>query len=218
MVPVKEMSRRPYGGETGDERAARRRDALVEVAFALVADEGWRQLRIEQVCRRAGLNKRYFYESFQDLDAVIGAVMRRLADDAIEVTLAALDPSAPQHEFVHGGISALVRHVTDDPRRARVLFGATPAGEAASAHRAAAIRKIVAAAAEQSRHYHAIANDPAFDLAAAVLVGGTSQAVLDWLDDPGGLSREEFIDELAALWDIIGDGAAKRARRRAARA
>jgi AcrR family transcriptional regulator len=218
MPPVKDTPRRPYAGETGDQRAARRRDALIEAAFALVAEEGWRQLRIERISRRAGLNKRYFYESFDDLDAVIGAVMRQLADDVIDVTLAALDPSAADHEFVHGGISALVRHVTDDPRRARVLFGATPAGEAASAHRAAAIRKIVAAAAEQGRSYHAIADGPLVGIAAAMLVGGTSQAVLDWLDEPRNVPREEFIDELAALWQIISDGAAKRARRRTATA
>jgi AcrR family transcriptional regulator len=216
MSAVKDTPRRPYAGETGHERAARRRDALIEAAFALVAEEGWRQLRIERICRRAALNKRYFYESFDGLDAVIGAVMRRLAEDAIDVTLAALDPSAPEEEFVHNGISALVHHVTDDPRRARVLFGATPAGEAASAHRAAAIRKIVAAVAEQGRSYGAIADDPVIDMAAAMLVGGTSQAVLDWLDEPRDIPREEFIDELAALWKIIGDGAAKRARRRAA--
>lgn len=216
MPTVKDRPRRPYAGETGDERAARRRDALIDAAFALVAEHGWRQLRIEQICQRAGLNKRYFYESFEDLDAVIGAVMRRLADDVIDVTLAALDPSAAQHEFVHSGITALVRHVTVDPRRARVLFGATPAGDAASVHRAAAIRKIVAAAAEQGRSYHAIADDPVIDMAAAMLVGGTSQAVLDWLDEPRAVPREAFIDELAALWEIIGDGAAKRARRRAA--
>ena len=215
MHPVKETPRRPYRGETADERAGRRRAVLIEAAFALVAAEGWRQLRIERICGEAGLNKRYFYESFDDLDAVIGAVMRRLADEAIDVTLGALDPSAPDDKLVHRAVSALVRHLTDDRRRARVLFGATPAGEAASAHRAAAIRKIVAAAAEQSRSHHAIADDPVIELSAAMLVGGTSQALLDWLDDPRAVPRDMFIDELAALWQIIGDGAGKRARRRA---
>ena len=69
-VEVNETPGRVYGGRTGDERAAARRDALVAAAFSLVAEEGWRGVNIEAVCRRAALNKRYFYESFEGLDAL----------------------------------------------------------------------------------------------------------------------------------------------------
>ena len=82
MAPVKHTQGRTYGGQTGDERAAARRDELVSSAFALVAERGWRELNIESVCRLAGLNKRYFYEGFRDLDGITAAVTERLAEDA----------------------------------------------------------------------------------------------------------------------------------------
>jgi AcrR family transcriptional regulator len=214
MAPVKEIPPRTYGGETGGERVARRRAALVEAAFALAAEEGWRALRIERICAGAGLNKRYFYESFKDLDALAAAVMRWLVDDVITVTLAATDPDAPQEEFIRTAISALVRNVTDDPRRARILFGATAAGEVESAHRTDAIHRIAATIAAEGRTMHEVSG-PVVDLTAAMLVGGTSQAVLDWLDGSLGTSREEFIEELVALWKTIGDGMALRAQKRA---
>jgi AcrR family transcriptional regulator len=215
MASVKE---RTYAGQTADERAAQRRDQLLAATFALVAEDGWRQLRIERICLRAGLNKRYFYESFEDLDAAIGALMSQLAEAAIAVTVAALDPSAPPAEFVRAAVTALVGYATDDPRRARVLFGATPAGEAASRHRLEAIRRIAAAAAAQGHSYHAIADDPIIELSAALLVGGTSHALLEWLDRRIPVSREQLIDDLTSLWQVVSDGAAARAREKAATA
>ena len=216
MSAVKDPARRSYAGLSGAQRAARRRDAIVEAAFALVAQDGWRALRIENVCRRAGLNKRYFYESFADLDAVVGAVMRRLADDAIAVTLAAPDPGAPPDVVVRDTITALVRHVTEDPRRARVLFGAVAPAEAAAEHRSAAIHQVIVAAAARGASLHGIDDARLLDLSAAMLVGGTGQAVLDWLDGRLGDSYDAFVDDLVALWQVIVEGTRRRALQRAA--
>jgi AcrR family transcriptional regulator len=214
MASVKDPQRRTYGGRTGDERAAGRRGALVEAAFALVAETGWRELSIEAVCRRAGLNKRYFYESFRDLDELTGAVIASLAEEAIAVTLAALDHDASRAQATYAGVGALVRHLTDDPRRARVLFGAVPAGDAAAGHRAVAIREVIATVAAEGRSFYGLVVDPAIELTAAMLVGGTSQAVLDWLDGRIDCSREQLVDDLAALWFAVGEATSVRIRAR----
>jgi AcrR family transcriptional regulator len=214
MAAVKGDHGRTYGGQTGSERAADRRDALRSAAFAIVAEQGWRDLTIEAVCRRARLHKRYFYESFADQDALIAAVTEHLAEEAIAVTLAAIDPAADGAAATRSAISAFVAHLVEDPRRARVLFGAVPAGDAAAGHRAAAIREVIATVAAQGRSIHALAEDPTVDLSAAMLVGGTSQAVLDWLDGRIDCNRDQLIDDLIVLWQSIGDTAASRVRGR----
>ncbi|WP_354701676.1 hypothetical protein DSM112329_02002 [Paraconexibacter sp. AEG42_29] len=214
MTPVKATPTRTYGGQTGDERLAQRRDDLATAAFALVAEHGWRRLTIETLCRAAGLNKRYFYESFGSLDAVIAAVTTRLADEAIAVTLAAIRPDDPADVVARRAVGAFVAHLTDDPRRARVLFGAVPAGDAAAGHRAAAIRQVITTVATHGRELHDLPAGPVIDLSAAMLVGGTSQAVLDWLDGELDYPREAFVDDLVALWQVIGDAASARARGR----
>lgn len=212
MTEVKPVEARDYGGETAATRAARRRAALVAAAFDLVSADGWRALRIDAVCRHAQLNKRYFYESFPGLDALIGAVMHQVAEDTITATLAALGPSGADDAGVRRGITAFVTHLTDDPRRARVLFGAVPAGDDAARHRDAAIHRLIATVAAQGRSHHALPDHPVVQTTAAMLIGGTSQAVLDWVDGHVTCSRAEFVDHLTALWLVLSDGAAARVR------
>ena len=211
MVDVKEP--RTYGGQTGLERAAGRREALLDAAFALVAEQGWRSLNVEGVCRRAGLNKRYFYDTFETLDALIGAVTTRLTDDAIAVTLGALDDTLPRDESTAAAIAAFIIHLTDDPRRLHVLFGAVPASDAAAGHRAQAMRDVIAMVAAQGRETYGLADDPTVDLTAAMVVGGTSQALLDWVDGSVTCSRDELIETVVDLWHAAGDAATARARR-----
>src|SRR4051794_17708544 len=211
-MPTVKAEGRVYGGRTGDERAARRREALLDAAFAEVAGRGWRGLAIDVICRRAGLNKRYFYESFAGIDALVAAVTARVADDAIAATLAVLDPDMPPAEYTRAGVGAFVAHLTDDPRRARVLFGVVGADDAASGHRAEAVRRIIATVASRGRDVHPIADPVRADLVAGFLVGGTSQAVLDWLDGRTPFTRAELVEELAALWTSLGETAVARDR------
>jgi AcrR family transcriptional regulator len=217
-VKVEETPSRIYGGRTGDERAAARREALVAATFSLVAEEGWRGVNIEAVCRRAGLNKRYFYESFEGVDGLISAVTAWLADDAIAVTLAALDPELPRDDSTGNAIAAFVTHLTDDPRRARVLFGAVPADDAAAGPRAAAIRRLIAIVEAQGRSIYSVSEErPAAELSAAMIIGGTSQAILDWLDGRAPCEREELVAHLTSLWLAIGDATEAQVRGRPSR-
>ena len=209
---------RTYAGQTGAERVAQRREALVQAAFALVAKDGWAQLRIERICQVAGLNKRYFYESFGDLDAVIEAVMNDLADDLIKVTVAAMDPNTPRPKLVRDGIAALVHHLIADPRRALVLFGESAGREAVARYRAAALQQTARAAVAQGRSVRILEeakSDPIIDVLGALLIGGTRHALLDWLGGRVNSDLEQFIDDLAALWLIAAEGAVARARARA---
>ncbi len=207
-----ETVKRVYGGRTAEERDAGRRTALIDAAFALVAEDGWRALRIETVCRAAGLNKRYFYEAFSDLDALVAAVTAKLADDAITTTLDALPQDAEHPAWVRAGVGALLTHLTEDPRRARVLFGAVAADDAASGHRADALRRVIGLVAIQGRDIHHLRDDdPIIGLTAAIIVGGTGQAVLDWLDGRIAYTEDDFADRLTALWLSLSAAAAANA-------
>jgi len=193
---------------------AQRRGALVQAAFELVAKGGWAQLRIERICQAARLNKRYFYESFGDIDAVIEAVMNDLASDLIKVTIAAMDPDTPRPRLVRDGIAALVHHLVDDPRRALVLFGESAGSEAVARYRAAALQQTARAAVAQGRSVHILEeaqSDPITDMLGALLIGGTRHALLDWLGGRVKCDLEQFIDDLAALWLVAAEGAVARA-------
>ncbi len=189
-----------------------------------MASDGWRQVTIKSLCHEAKLNKRYFYESFEDLDALAGAVVdeisTRLVQTAFEVANAARTAGVPTEVLARDVMRAVIEYLTDDPRRARVLFTEVADSPRAIAHRRAAIHGLAQALSAYGHEHHAAkdATDPIAPLASSVLVGGSIEAILGWLDGAFVMSRDEFIEDLAALWVVTGDGAASRARARQAKA
>src|SRR5512139_974724 len=77
-------STRTYGGRSAEERRSERRHRLVDAALAIWGEQGWAAVTMRQVCARAGLIDRYFYESFPDRDALLVAVWDQLRDEAAE--------------------------------------------------------------------------------------------------------------------------------------
>src|SRR5262249_15603647 len=133
----------------------------------------------------------------------------------IETVLAAhIDLSLSSRELTRATIAALVHHLTDDPRKARVLFGEMSSSEAATAKRASTIRRLTDIVAEQGRLIHdgEPHEEPIVALTASLIVGGTVRAILDWLDGYIDLSQEQLIDDLSVLWDLTGNGARDYAR------
>lgn len=79
------------------------------------------------VLRVAGLNPRYFYESFADLDDLLGALYdRHLAALARRVEGDLADVGTDPAIVIRAGIESVLRHLTEDPRRARVLISGWP--------------------------------------------------------------------------------------------
>lgn len=211
---------RNYGGRSAPERVEQRRLMLIDAALEVAEAVGWRQLTVDRVCERARLSKRYFYESFNGIDALANAVVDYVVGGVFEsIGIATRGDASDVPALAHATIAALVDNLTGDPRRARVLFGDLAMTEASTAHRAAAIRQIAAQVVTVARKIHRPGTvfDPIIQTTAALLIGGTGQAILSWLDGdiPGG--RDDLVDNLTTLWLITGDGAAAHARDRAKR-
>lgn len=197
--------KRSYGGESAAQRAARRKEELLETALDLVAADGRSGLNIDAVCVAAGLNKRYFYESFSSLDDLFEQLMTRLCGRAIDAAISTLPRGAAGPDAARTAVSAFISYLTDDPRRGRVLFGQLPPGDAAARSRDEAIRQITTIVATYGSEIYDMKSDERVGIAAAVMVGGTSQAVLDWIDGRIGATREDFVDELVATWLAIAE-------------
>lgn len=63
-----------WAGVPLTDRRAERRAQLVAAAFELFGEGGEAAVSVRSVCRACGLNTRYFYESFSDVDDLLGAV------------------------------------------------------------------------------------------------------------------------------------------------
>jgi AcrR family transcriptional regulator len=138
-----ERTERTYGGVSASERTAARRARFIEAGIALFGSSGLRGATVRGVCLAAGLTDRYFYESFDSLEALLqacyGALMARLderMDQARHAATAASAGLAPLRQLechVTAGYEAwfdLVR----EPSFARIVLaevlGVSPAVDA----------------------------------------------------------------------------------------
>jgi len=212
--------RRPYLGESAEDRINSRRRLLLDVAFERMAVEGgWRQASIAELCRAAQLNKRYFYESFDHLDELAGAVVDDLAAQLLTVATEAaeigLGEGFDTERLARSVLAAAIGWLVEDPRRATVLFATASDHPRAQAHRREAVDALAAGLAAFSVEYHrAPERLPIVEAGSALLVGGSIEAVRRWLDGETSMSLDELVDDLAAFWMAVGSSAVELTERR----
>jgi len=209
---------RVYGGLSAGDRAEARRRRLMEAALELIGTEGWAAASVRGVCRQAGLTPRFFYESFDDLDALAVAVFD---DIAVTTTAAILEavraaPPAPAAQ-ARAAIATFVDELTSDPRRARVAFAEALGSEALARRRLQAMRAMAGLIADHGRRaYGSVPQaDTLVDITAALLAGGIAELLIAWLDGAIAATREELVDDCAALFMVTAEGAAALGRGRA---
>ncbi len=200
-----------YGGVEGPQRVATRRAQLIEAALELLGTEGSHATTVRGICARARLTPRYFYESFSDLDAVVLGVFDEVAQQAAAAVLAAL-ATAPSdaRAQAHAAIGTFVEHVTDDPRKARILFVEALGSEALARRRYETLRMFASLVAEQARTFYGVPEetDPVVEITALMLAGGLAETLLAWLDGSLRVTREQLVDDCTDLF--VASGAAAR--------
>ncbi|BBX20110.1 transcriptional regulator [Mycolicibacterium duvalii] len=213
-----ETSGRSYGGLTADSRRLQRRARLLETAIDAIAVNEWRAFTVDRLCAGAGLNKRYFYESFASLDEVATAVVDTIADEVRTATMGAIAETAaePLEQQARAAVTALVRTLVDDPRRGRILLGGVASSPVLHDHREAVMQGLTAVLVGHARTIHDVEleKDPLAKVAPAFIVGGTADAILAYLDGRADISVEDLVTCLTTLWLITGNGAAEVARLR----
>lgn len=215
---VSEAPQRSYGGQSAQTRRRERRERLIEAALDAAADNAWRTMTVDKLCAAAGLNKRYFYESFTDLDAVAAAAVDDIAAQVSIATMTAVSSVLGEslERQATAAVDALVRTLVQDPRRARVLLGGVAISPALHQHREAVMRGLTEVLIGHARMVHGVEleKDPLAEIAPAFVVGGTADAILAFTEGRARVSIEQLVDGLVTLWLITGNGAADVARSR----
>jgi AcrR family transcriptional regulator len=215
---VSEAPQRSYGGQSAETRRKERRDRLIDAALDAAADNAWRTITVDKLCAAAGLNKRYFYESFNDLDAVAAAAVDDIAAQVSIATMTAVSSvqREPLERQAAVAVDALVRTLVQDPRRARVLLGGVAISPALHQHREAVMRGLTEVLIGHARIVHGVEleKDSLAEIAPAFVVGGTADAILAFVEGRARVSIEQLVDGLVTLWLITGNGAADVARAR----
>ncbi|BBZ26757.1 TetR family transcriptional regulator [Mycolicibacterium madagascariense] len=164
------------------DRRAERRSLLLEAAFGLFGEGGEQAVSVRSVCREAGLNTRYFYESFETTDELLGAVYDGVNRSLATSVATGMDAAGGHpRERTRAGIAAVLHFCAADPRRGRILFTDAKTNPVLMQRRqtmhSAMIDLIVA---ERGRHHPHI--DPvAVRVGAAMYTGAVSELTQHWL-------------------------------------
>jgi AcrR family transcriptional regulator len=196
-----------YGGIPADERRAERRERLLDAGLDLLGTEGWQATTVRGMCERARLNPRYFYESFSGLDELLVAVFDRVAEQAVEAVVAAIertpeDPGATARAAIGG----FVRLLTDDPRKGRVAIVEAMGSEALMRRRLDTIQRAVELVASYGRGLPQArgVDEQTVQLNSQMLVGGLVEALLAWFEGRLDVPRQRLVEHCAALFVTVG--------------
>jgi AcrR family transcriptional regulator len=188
---------RPYRGVAAEDRVASRREALIDAALEVFTEEGWSALSARRVCQQAGLTRRYFYESFDDMDALIGATFDRITGEVnVAVRTAVGDGDGPLPELVRLAVSAALDVVAQAPWKGRFLAVVQNAGGSIAPHRTRAregLAEIVELVLSQQGEATLPIGSHDARIAAQVVVGATLSIANSWVAQEIDISEVEIV-------------------------
>ncbi|MBB4855243.1 AcrR family transcriptional regulator [Mycobacteroides chelonae] len=192
---------RPFRGVSANDRRTQRRAALLDASLSMVATRGISETTISAICAQAGLSKKYFYEHFNTRDEVFAVLAERLIEQIIAVAIGSVAGSGVDLlQRMREAIGSVITLLVEDPRNARlfvdVLGSDLLAGTLGCAERRLAgllIETVLVDVEGTPRERERL------NVVALVIVVGTAQAVIDWIDGTIELSRSDLIDEIATM-------------------
>ncbi|MFC8694818.1 TetR/AcrR family transcriptional regulator [Streptomyces parvus] len=194
---------RPYRGTPAQDRVAQRRSTLLDAALTVFETEGLGGLSARRVCEEAGLTRRYFYESFEDIDTLTAALLERTTDeirDAVQRASAA--PDLPRPEATRRAISHGLDILLATPAKGRFLAAVHAAGGPVAQRRMKAVEElatlvehVLAPRSPTPRQDDGTIPLPARQARAAAVaaVGAVLGLVDSWLSDELDATKEELV-------------------------
>jgi AcrR family transcriptional regulator len=188
---------RTYGGMSAEERARSRRQRLIDAAQAVISEHGVAALTVEQVCQTAELIKRYFYADFSGKDDLLDVCAEQLFTrlwNAMDGAVAA----ASEPERVRAAAQAVVHTLASDPASAR-LYAECAAFPRLRERQQRAIREF---SERMAADVIPFTGDPPGgirrDLAARIIIAGSTDLIVDWLQGTVETDEQTVIATIAA--------------------
>ncbi|MCF4166946.1 TetR/AcrR family transcriptional regulator [Zavarzinia compransoris] len=117
-------SGRRYKGVSNEQRRAERREKLVDAAIAVYGAVGYHGATVRAICAEAGLTERYFYESFENGEALLAAAFEAVMARLTEEVMTALAPLSTfdMGSIVRTALATYYGQLRANPNEARVFL------------------------------------------------------------------------------------------------
>ncbi len=174
-----------------------RREQLLDLGVRLLAHRSLDELSIDLLAEEAGISRGLLYHYFGNKHAFHEAVVRRAADDLIEKTSPPADGEPLERMLT--SLTAYLDYVVDNYEGYLSLVKAAAGGNET-------LREIYeeARSALNSRVFREdaqgdiIPDTPATRLVVRGWSAMVEELVLSWIADPGGITREQLLETMAA--------------------
>lgn len=208
---------RRYAGQDAAQRVAERRGRLLAAGLAVMGERGVAGATVRGVAEASGLAARYFYESFESIEALQLAVFDAIAAEAATRSvgaLAAADPADPLAR-TRAVLGEMVDLFLDDPAKGRVALIDSVASPVlgprvlAESSRFAAMLAATASGGEPGADVAGLPSG--LRLTAQFLIGGVAHTIGAVLRGDVAVERDEVVDVLVDLFlAVVGDGSLRR--------
>ena len=195
---------RTYGGVAPEQRRADRRERLLTAALELFTTTGYQHAKITELCARAGVSTRNFYEEFSGKEDVLRTLHDRINSLAMERVTAALDGVAEADAVTRIStlLDVFIEAVTADPRLPRLNYveAVGVSAEQEERHQEWVDRwaKFIEAEAARAAD-HGVAPSRDYRLTAIALVGAATGLLREWQAHEPPLPVEDVAAELREL-------------------
>lgn len=185
---------RVYGGMTAAERANARKSQLLDAALELISNDGVERLTINGLCAAAGLNERYFYESFKDRQEVLVAVFDRVNDEVMQALHATESSDLPESQL-RSAITTIATLFSDDQRKARVYFLESQTNAVLLRRRSETIDEVLKLSYQRGEAAFGGAYETkGLMFEATYMVGGFTATLAAWLTGALPITKDELVD------------------------
>jgi AcrR family transcriptional regulator len=207
--PVASIAQAPrrYRGITAAERQAQRRERLLEAGLELFGTRGYARTSIRSVSAAAGMNSRYFYESFSSREDLLYHVYDRIVHELVLATTEASTKANTIEGQARAGLRAGWTLLTEDPRKARILAVEVVGVSERLDRRRRAIRHALAdltasnalsIAGDNNREFYL---DPV--LTTRSLIGGVVEVLVEWINGEVDASVDEVVEHFTRLFSAV---------------
>lgn len=199
---------RTYGGESPEQRIARRRSRFIETGRVLFSQTGYRKTTMRTLCAEAGLTDRYFYESFATIEDLLVAVYEELMQEMQGRIVTALQAAGPDRDaasLIDIGLDAFFRQV-EDTAAARVIWlevlGVSPRVDQVYNDGIRGFAEFILVLSRTMAPQWPVQDEIA-RVVAMGLIGAASEAAKDWLMRGYQQPREHLVQGVSFIFNGV---------------
>lgn len=123
IVETSKPKERQFKGLSLSERKAIRREKLIEAGIQAYGTHGFFAVTVKDICIRANLTERYFYESFKNSEQLFQAVFLKLIDELqANIKQATTIHLGKPKEMIEASLSAWLNTLYQNPNMARIVY------------------------------------------------------------------------------------------------